>query len=52
MYGVKSIVDILPILVEMVREGIWESQEEAVEEFKLRRERRGVLAYGRAVVEQ
>ena len=40
MYDAKSIVDILPILGEMVREGIWESREEAVEEFKLRRERR------------
>ena len=40
MYGAKSVVDILPILDEMVRKNIWESREEAVEEFKLRSERR------------
>lgn len=45
MYAAKSVVDILPILDKMVREGIWESREEAVEEYKLRRERRmlGIL---------
>ena len=35
----KSIVDILCFLDEMVREGIWESREEAVKEYKLCRER-------------
>jgi hypothetical protein len=35
----KSIVEVLPILKAMVEEGIYSSLEEAVEEFKIRRER-------------
>ena len=50
MYEPKSVVDILPILDKMVRKDIWGSWEEAVEEYKLRRERRHTVGLSAAAI--
>ena len=39
MYEQKSVVEVAPIIREMVEAGIWDDAEEAVDDFKLRRER-------------
>ena len=36
----KRVAEVAPIIKVMVREGVWDDTEEAVAEFKLRRERR------------
>jgi len=36
----KSVSKVLPILREMVEDGLWDTEKEAVEEFKLLKERK------------
>ena len=35
----ESVSEVLPILREMVEDGVWDTEQEAVEEFKLIREK-------------